>query len=261
MSFQPLNIRQHELISFAWLGQVTPEQAEAEAAANGWEPFAQQPELPAFDPMQANRWSMPMVLAWIAWRDPMLVRRASSAFASQSTHWVARQWNRPADDGRGFERHSGWFLEPLSQITTVGLRQWEIILRSKGGLPATAVMSILEAQAELWKRLVDLQFVAEAIGADGKPVDVPARDWSYLNVTEHRHRDVLIYRSGDLNEPFREVQFKRDDVLHLWPPLRPCQVNSAIEPRECPSELTFVGDPAMRQIRLGSEVILSGMEY
>src|SRR3954464_7407386 len=103
--------RRDDLISLAREGNITPEEAEAEAAANGWEPFARKPELPDLDPMLESRWSIVMTIAWIAWRDRELVRENSAPFQSQSTHWVFREWNQPVENGTAFARREGWFLE------------------------------------------------------------------------------------------------------------------------------------------------------
>ena len=103
--------RRDELITLARYGKITPQDAEAEAAANGFEPFERQPELPAFDPMLESRWPIVMAIAWIAWRDIRLVRENCPEFRSQSTLWLLQEWNEPVNNGTAFERRAGWFLE------------------------------------------------------------------------------------------------------------------------------------------------------
>src|SRR5687768_9991396 len=78
--------RRNEIISLARYGKISPEEAENEAAAKGSKPFASQPEMPAFDPMQESRWTITMAIAWIAWRDTGLVRENSLEFSSECRH-------------------------------------------------------------------------------------------------------------------------------------------------------------------------------
>jgi hypothetical protein len=76
------------LISLVRYGKVTPEQAEAEAAARGWPPFEREPQTAALDPMRESPWPIVMAVAWIAWRDLEQTRQQSAAFRSESTYWI-----------------------------------------------------------------------------------------------------------------------------------------------------------------------------
>jgi hypothetical protein len=64
------------LISKVQHGELTPEQAEAEAAALGLPPFEATPDPISYDPMAESRWSLAMAVAWIAWRDIRSVRES-----------------------------------------------------------------------------------------------------------------------------------------------------------------------------------------
>jgi hypothetical protein len=219
--------RRDELISLARYGKITPAEAEAEAAANGWSPFARQPELPALDPMREIRWSLVMTVCWVAWRDILHVRENSADVRSESTLWVHREWNEPVDGS--FVRQQGWFLESWSAATTVRLSMHEKYLAANDQLPELRKMSILEAERELWRALGQAEIVAEALNADGRPGLVPALEWSYLTLFEDGKRDVLKYAALDREVPFSDIKFKRDDILRLWPAHVPEQVSS--EPR------------------------------
>ena len=206
--------RRNKLIAMARYGKITPAEAEAEAVAAGLAPFAQQPALPDFDPMLDARWSIVMAVAWIAWRDLTRVRENCSAFRSESVHWVFREWNEPINDGTAFAAQKGWFLERWSEPTTVRL---SILERFRDELPASWCMSVPEAEKALWRALSDGHLVAEALSRDGKPVDIPEREWSYLKLFEDGKRDVLRYDVLDRDDPFTAVKLKRDDLLRLWP--------------------------------------------
>jgi hypothetical protein len=62
------------LISKVQHGELTPEQAEAEAAANSLPPFEKTPDLAEYDPLMESRWTLVMAVAWIAWRDSASAR-------------------------------------------------------------------------------------------------------------------------------------------------------------------------------------------
>jgi hypothetical protein len=209
--------RRDELITLARYGKVTPDQAEAEAAASGWEPFARQPELTAFDPMLESRWAIVMAIAWIAWRDIRLVQQNCPDCRSQCRLWVFREWNEPVSNGTAFERRAGWFLESWSEATTVRLMIHERFLAARNELPPSRQMSVSDAEKALWRALSDGHLVAEAQNDDGKPMDIPQREWSYVKLFEDGKRDALKYDPLDRREAFHNIRLKRDDLLRLWP--------------------------------------------
>ena len=213
------------LISKVQHGELTPQQAEAEAAANGLPPFERTPDLAKYDPLTESRWTLVMAVAWIAWRDIRRVQESGAEFRSESTLWRYREWNKPTDGGTKFSLQKGWFLESWSEPTTIRLAFLEIIERQKRQLPHTTCMSVGEAEKDLWRALSEGQLVAEALDDHGKPVDIPQREWSYLKLFEDGKRDVLKYEPLDRNEPFTNLKLKRDDVRSLWPEVRTISVD------------------------------------
>jgi len=208
-----LNGARDRLISLVRYGKVTPQAAEAEAAARGWPPFERMPAVGTFDPMEESRWPIVMAVAWIAWRDIELTRRQ----ASESTHWIFREWNQPIKNGTAFARRAGWFLETWSKPTTVRLGFLEDILNAKGELPSTRKMSVGAAEKELWRALSEGHLTAEAMDTSGKPVDIPEREWPYLMLFEEGERDALKYGALARFEPFKRVHLRRSDLFKLWP--------------------------------------------
>jgi hypothetical protein len=212
--------RRDELITLARYGKVTPQEAEAEARAKGFEPFERQPELPAFDPMRESRWTIVMAVAWIAWRDIRRVRENCAGFRSECSHWIFREWNEPDENGGAFVQRAGWFLESWHEATTVRLSLLETILKAREELPPTFQMPVREAEEVLWRALSDGHLTAEALNEDGRPVDIPAREWSYLKLFEDGKRDALRYGALDRRDPFTEVKLRRDDLIVLWPAVK-----------------------------------------
>jgi hypothetical protein len=76
------------LISKVQHGELTPQQAEAEAAANSLPPFEKTPDLTDYDPLTESRWTLVMAVAWIAWRDIRRVQE-SGAEISVGEHFMA----------------------------------------------------------------------------------------------------------------------------------------------------------------------------
>src|SRR5262249_26890884 len=103
------------------------------------------------------------------------------------------------------------------EATTVRLSLLETILKAKEELPATFQMPVREAEKALWRALSDSHLAAEALNEGGRPVDIPAREWSHLKLFQDGERDVLRYDPLDRRDPFTEVKLRRDDLITLWP--------------------------------------------
>jgi hypothetical protein len=142
------------LLMQAERGEITGEQAEEAAAARGLEPFERKPELPRFDPKLKSHWSIVMAVAWIAWRDFEMVREQDPEFCLEYFHWISRERKvRPRKDGEPVKRVV-YSLEARPAPTVSRLALLDVVLRVRGKVPATAVMMIREAVAELWRRVV-----------------------------------------------------------------------------------------------------------
>lgn len=203
------------LITQAQYGEITRAQAEAEAAANGLEPFERTPDLPQFDPKLESRWSIVMALAWIAWRDFELVREQIPEFRAKCTHWIFREWNEPVNNGTKFARRKGWFLETRCRPTTFLLTLLQSHAGSEDERPAR--MTVREAEAALWRALSDEHLWAEGFDAQGKVIRIPSMEWAHLKLFQDaREQDIFKYNALDRSEPYTEVRFKRDDLLRIW---------------------------------------------
>jgi hypothetical protein len=208
-----------DLLSLAQYGKITSAQAEAKASEMGWPPFERQPALPAFDPMRDSRWSLVMAVAWIAWRDLMLVREQHAGFRAESTQWLFREWSSPAAGGTGVERHAGYFLETWSKSSSARLALLEKILESRDQMPPTRQMPVATARETLWNALSEGLLVAEALDTMGKPIEIPDREWSYLKLYEERGVDALKHDALDSLPAFTAIKLKREGLLTLWPPI------------------------------------------
>ena len=197
-------------------GSLSPDDAEAEAAKQGFGPLATLPNPLEFDPNEMAWWSLPMALAWIAWRNTNSVREHCAEFRENWSHWVPGSWNVPANDGTEFARIDGYELKSVRRSTACRLSLIEAYLDSTRSLPSTMEMSVSKAEKQLFAALAAGRIVAVAKDSAGNVVDIPQREWPYLTLFEEQERDVLKHDALDRTAAFSEINFRRDDLKILW---------------------------------------------
>jgi hypothetical protein len=158
-----------------------------------------------------------MAVAWIAWRDFGLVREQDPEFCSACFHWIYRKWKDPSDKTAEPVEGAGYFLETRPAPTVRRLALLDQILRARGHVPSTAVMTIREAVTALWQALSKGSLIAQGFDAHGAVVEILSGEWVYLRLCEERGRDVLRYDAVSRTEPFTAVTLRQSDVLRLWP--------------------------------------------
>jgi hypothetical protein len=88
-------------------GKLTPKKAEAEAEAKDFGPLAETADPEHFNPLRMPWWTLPMAVAWIAWRDAALVQTHCADYRKRCTHWVGRSSTIPKADGESTDRGLG----------------------------------------------------------------------------------------------------------------------------------------------------------
>lgn len=198
-------------------GQMTPIDAEDEATRLGCGPLATKPSPIEFDPDRMPWWSVPMAVAWIAWRTTASVQEHCAEFRDKWLIWVAGSWNVPTGDGNEFTRIDGHELKTVGPTTVCRLSLSETYLKSIEELPDTTRMSIAEAQKQLLTTLAEGRLVAVAKNASGQIVDIPKREWPYLELYVEGQSDVLKHDALESPAAFSEIKLARDDLKGLWP--------------------------------------------
>ena len=211
-----LDLLRDRLLMQAERGEITGQQADEAAAAHGLEPFERKPELPRLDPKLKSHWSIVMAVAWIAWRDFGLVREQDPEFCSAYFHWIYRKWNDLSEKTGEPVQRGGHFLETRLAPTVSRLLLRDGLLRGRGNVPSTAIMTIREAIAVLWQALSEDRLIARGFDANGAVIEIPSREWVYLRLRAERGRDVLRYDAVGRPEPFTEITLRQSDVLRLW---------------------------------------------
>ena len=77
-------------------------------------------------------------------------------------------------------------------------------------------MTIAKAEKELLFALAAGHLVAIAKDSAGKVVDIPQREWPYLELFEEQECDVLKHDALDAIPAFTEVKLGRKDLQRLW---------------------------------------------
>ena len=85
-------LQSDRLIDRALHGEITDIEAEAEAARLGIGPLATTPDVALFKPEDELWWSLPMAIAWIAWRSLDRVRQFWDDYRNQHWIWVTKTW-------------------------------------------------------------------------------------------------------------------------------------------------------------------------
>jgi hypothetical protein len=227
-------------------GEITPEQAERDAEMQGIGPLATTPYPIEFDPDEMSWWSLPMALAWIAWRSSKSVREHCAEYRENCWQWIPGSWNVPTNDTAEFERIDGYELRAVGRSTVCRLSVLEIHLSAIRELPSTAEMTVSQAEKQLFAALAAGQIVAIAKNAAGHVVDIPQREWPYLKLFEEQERDVLKHDALDREPAFSEINIPRDGLKEIWPEL-------LVEP--------YMIEPMMRRGNAGYVPLCSALHW
>ena len=73
-------------------GNLSPEAAETEAAKQGFGPLATEPDPLELDPEGMAWWSLPLAVAWIAWRNGTSVREHCAEYRDKWLVWIPGWW-------------------------------------------------------------------------------------------------------------------------------------------------------------------------
>jgi hypothetical protein len=206
------------LIHQVQYGEISPEQAEAEAARLGLAPLASKPDRASFNPMDETWWSLVMATAWIAWRSPERILEFYDPYRTECWDWHFRKW-RVGFDG---PVHAGYFLEQRRPATLTMIAFFENYDRASGIWPADAI-GIRDAKAQLWKALGEAAVRATGIDRHtGERMPIPDYAWHDFEDFDEDGRVVVHQRhqTGLRKTGFTDVVLRREAVLARWPPRR-----------------------------------------
>lgn len=208
MESDPFQIR-NNLIQKARYGEITGDQADAEAKRLGLGSLSQEPVCDKFRPEAEAYWTLVMSVAWIVYRDLEEVRKWSLPFREECFDWRWQRWQL------GFDGpiHEGWLLEQRGRPNLGGLQIGAAYEEAaKGKRP---IMPVSIAKEALWQGLHEGLFAASGISSQtGKRTEIPALEWHELVDVHVDGSDEV--RFGALGHGYREVLVPAAAIRGLW---------------------------------------------
>lgn len=206
--------RRNEILRHVENGELTPDEAEVLAAEEGLGPFTRIPPTEQFDPTSIDSWTLPMAIAWIAWRSIDAVRDQWPAYCAEFREWNVRRW-RVGFEG---EATDGYFLQPRTE-TTLDLLEYDEIIRLDTDRYGDQLKSIAVAKAELVAMLQEGVIVARGCEHYAAPaLDIPIKAWHRLALIEENDRDILTFDPPRINGvQYVTITIPKDDLQSLWP--------------------------------------------
>jgi hypothetical protein len=205
-------------------GELTPDAAEAEALRLGLGKLSTTTNPSRFDPMTETWWTMPMAVAWIAWRSPDEVRGFWDTYRRKCWNWNFRKWR----DGPGGPVHAGHFLERSRPATFTLVLLRERYCQKNSLIPDGAI-SIREAKRQLWNALEEDAMQATGIDIETKQrVKIAIHSWRDLEDIEESGKVILRPRNRrrDKMVGYEDVVVRRQALMSRWPPHRGLSLNS-----------------------------------
>ena len=211
MSENPANPQDQrdDLFERAKVGEITGEQADAEAIRLGLGSLSRRPGPDEFRPEAETHWTLAMAVAWIAYLDLDEVREWSAPYRTHCFDWHWQRWRRGLD-GPIYE---GWHLEQRSKPTLSLLGIGASIDRAEDN--GHLKMSIGEAEKALWVALRTDYFRASGLNENGRRVEIPPLEWNDLKLILGRgDREELCFDFDRV--AYKQVLLPAASIRGLW---------------------------------------------
>ena len=203
--------QREQLFDRAKVGEITGDEADAEAIRLGLGSLSSRPGPDAFRPEAMADWTLPMTLAWIVYLDLEEVREWHAPYRAECWHWIHQKW-RVGLDG---PVQKGWLLEQRRPPTLSNFSASVSVDRADSEGPQPT-MPAREARESLWIVLREGRLKASGIDFDtGRRREIPPLEWHEL-VPVEGHGGVDEVRHGLLGEGYRDVLLPSAIVRSYW---------------------------------------------
>jgi hypothetical protein len=194
-----------QIIQRARRGELTGEQADAEAERLGIGPLVQRADPRDFDPTAEPHWDVPMALSWVMTGDVAAVREVWQRWRDANEFWFWKEERTP--DGE----MAGHWITRHGPVGLIGLAIFEGRWRREGKLRVSRV----DAEARLRIELASGRRRARGLPTGGgRRVLVPPHEWRDLRFFEERDR--LVARTGKgLGPGYDDVVLWREEIVSL----------------------------------------------
>jgi hypothetical protein len=203
----------NDILEKVGYGLLSPDEAEEEARQHGLEPFTRKPSPAEFNPFALEHWTLPMTIAWIAWRTPAMVCEQWDAFLENRLSWQWRRWRHGADG----TVHAGYFLEQERPASVATLRI-AAVSQEMGDPGAEPRIAVEDAIDLLWRLLGRGAIRATAVDSRGhERTAIPYDAWPRLKLSETDDRDDLRDMSRyPFGVHYVDVLLSVADVRKVW---------------------------------------------
>lgn len=199
------------LIEEVRYGRLSTVGAEEQAKRHGLGPLADSPNPDDYEAKLEPWWTLPMVIAWIVWRDTKQVVEFYDPFRAQCFDWYRRKW-RVGFSGPIYDGH---FLEQRRPATlfAVKMSKW---YDEASGEQSSDTANTTDAEEELLRALKEGRLTATAIPRDGqKRQAIPAHEWNDLKLFEENGRDIA--KRGPFGDGYSEILIESKSAMARWP--------------------------------------------
>lgn len=166
-----------------------------------------QPRSSDWDPLSKVKWTFPMALAWIIWRDVELVRLFWREYISSCRNWgFEKVYDVDFDGGPGLTA-----LRPLKFSSSL-LSDFE---QTANATANSCFVDPSTAPDELWSKLLEGQFMADGISRTlSKRIEIPAYEFADLRPKGGRcdfELDALT-----IEKSYRFPLLAQKDIKKIW---------------------------------------------
>jgi hypothetical protein len=212
-----------QLIHKVRRGEISPEAAEDEARRLGGPALASKPDPQRFDPIKKEWWSLPMAVAWIAWRSAEDVRDFWDEYRARCWDWQPLyRFEAGEPTCEGYELRLRAPATPL--LLTIHAEEDALAGALSGASFFYGVSVVEDAKRSLWRALAE--GLLEATAQDLKStlrVTIPSHEWADLDWEEQNGSDpVRLARKGVLGvSGYGAVKLRSAELVSLWPHMGP----------------------------------------
>jgi hypothetical protein len=203
-----------DLIQRVAEGDLTYDEAEAEAERLGIGPLRRQPDPAAFDPMQEPFWSLTMAVAWISWRTKEAVREVWDDYRFACEDWHYEKYRSGPDTP--VKAHVWIEARRPANLGWLALSE----AYDKVHDSADPIQSVADAKKNLWRALQAGAISSSGISsASGIREPIAPVTWCDLHAFVDRYdRDYLMTdRTGLTGLRYDTLRFPSQQVLTVWP--------------------------------------------
>ena len=208
-----------DLLAKVRSGQLSPDEADEAAFYAGVGPFSRVPSPDEYWPTSKAHWTLPMVLAWIAWRTFSEVREWDAEYGPLRLDWG------PVGPRIGTSSNAGYTLyrrrHPTSeQFLKWGGKRFGPWVKGRDGRPAVfGEATPKEAMSMLRKALEAGDLVGYGVLSASAPhSEIPAHQWIDITIVPSRDGDEQLQcGTGSNRITYRDVRLPSRLVMEVWP--------------------------------------------